>query len=50
MSLAAAQQLQPIWSELSEKVVRFDDSLTASKSRLAELLEDIHLEIPKEIS
>jgi len=50
VSLAAAQQLQPIWSELSEKVVRFDDSLAASKARLTELLEDINLEIPKEIS
>jgi propane monooxygenase small subunit len=50
VSLAAARQLQPIWSELSEKVVRFDDSLAASKAHLAELLEDIHLEIPKEIS
>ncbi len=50
VSLAAAQQLQPIWSELSEKVVRFDDSLAASKARLAQLLEDIHLETPKEIS
>ena len=27
VSLAAAQQLQPIWSEISEKVVRFEDSL-----------------------
>ena len=50
VSLAAGRQLQPIWSELSEKVVRFDDSLAASKAHLAELLEDIHLEIPKEIS
>ena len=37
-------------AELSEKVVRFDDSLAASKARLTELLEDIHLETPKEIS
>jgi len=49
VSLAAAQQLQPIWSELSEKVVRFDDSLAASKVRLTELLEDINLETPKEV-
>ena len=33
VSLAAAQQLQPIWSEISEKVVRFEDSLDASKQR-----------------
>ncbi len=50
VSLAAAQQLQPIWSEMSEKVVRFDDSLAAAKTRIADLLEDITLETPKEIS
>ena len=45
----AAQQLQPIWSQPSEKVVRFEDSLTRSKPRMADLLEDLTLEIPKEI-
>jgi propane monooxygenase small subunit len=50
VSLAAAQQLQPIWSEISEKVVKFDDSLAAAKTRMADLLEDITLEAPKEIS
>jgi propane monooxygenase small subunit len=49
VSLAAAQGLQPIWSQLSEKVVRFDDSLARAKSRLADLLEDLTLDIPKEI-
>ncbi len=50
VSLAAAQELQPIWSELSEKVVRFEDGLDASKQRLSDLLEDITLETPKEVS
>ena len=50
VSLAAAQQLQPIWSEVSEKVVRFEDSLDASKQRMCDLLEDITLEAPKEVS
>ena len=50
VSLAAAQQLQPIWSEISEKVVKFEDSLDASKQRLSDLLEDITLETPKEVS
>jgi propane monooxygenase small subunit len=50
VSLAAARQMQPIWSELSEKVVRFDDSMAASKARLSELLEAINLETPKEVS
>src|SRR5215207_1371172 len=44
VSLAAAQQLQPIWSELSEKAVRFEDSLDVSKVRISELLEAINLE------
>jgi propane monooxygenase small subunit len=49
VSLEAAQQLQPIWSQVAEKHVRFDDSLTRSKSRMADLLEDLTLDIPKEI-
>lgn len=49
VSLEAAHQLQPIWSQLSEKVVRFEDSLARSKSRMADLLEDLTLDIPKEI-
>jgi propane monooxygenase small subunit len=49
VSLAAAQQMQPIWSQVSEKLVRFEDSLQRSKLRMADLLEDLTLEIPKEI-
>jgi propane monooxygenase small subunit len=49
VSLEAAQQLQPIWSQVAEKHVRFDDSLTRSKARMADLLEDLTLDIPKEI-
>ena len=49
VSLNAAQQLQPIWSQLSEKVVRFEDALARSKSRMADLLEDLTLDPPKEI-
>jgi hypothetical protein len=29
--------------------VRFDDGLSASKQRLADLMEDITVEIPKEV-
>src|SRR3954453_9104009 len=50
VSLNAGQTLQPIWSEVSEKAVRFEDSLDASKARLTELLEAINLETPKEVS
>ncbi len=49
-SLEAAHQLQPIWSQPSEKVVRFEDSLARSRQRLTDLLEDITLDIPKELS
>jgi propane monooxygenase small subunit len=49
VSLEAAHRLQPIWSQVAEKVVRFDDSLARSTSRMTDLLEDIKLEIPKEI-
>jgi propane 2-monooxygenase small subunit len=47
-SAAAAQQLQPIWSQPAEKVVRFDDALARSRQRMADLLEDLTLEMPKE--
>ena len=49
-ALAAARQLQPIWSQLSEKVVRFEDSLERSEQRMASLLGDIGLETPKEVT
>jgi propane 2-monooxygenase small subunit len=49
VSMAAAQQLQPIWSQLSEKVVRFDESLARSQQRLGDLLEDLTIEMPTEV-
>ncbi len=48
-SLAAAHQLQPIWSQLPEKVVRFEDSLERSRLRCTDLLEDLTLATPKEL-
>jgi propane monooxygenase small subunit len=47
-AIAAARQLQPIWSQISEKVVRFEDSLERSRGRLQSLAEDIGLQTPKE--
>jgi propane monooxygenase small subunit len=41
---SAARTLQPIWSQISEKVVRFEDSLERSKQRQQALLADIGLE------
>ncbi len=49
-SLEAAHQLQPIWSQVSEKAVRFEDSLERSRQRMIDLLEDITLATPKELS
>ena len=40
----AGRQLQPIWSQLSDKVVRFEDSLERSRTRQESLLADIGLE------
>jgi propane monooxygenase small subunit len=39
----AARNLQPIWSQISEKVVRFEDSLERSQQRQQALLADIGL-------
>jgi propane 2-monooxygenase small subunit len=48
-AVAAARQLQPIWSQISEKVVRFEDSLERSRGRLETLVDDIGLKTPKEV-
>jgi propane monooxygenase small subunit len=47
--VAAAQQLQPIWSQPAEKVVRFEDSFERSRLRFEGLLNDLALEIPQEV-
>jgi propane 2-monooxygenase small subunit len=49
-TVAAARNLQPIWSQLSEKVVRFEDSFERSRERFESLLGDIGLEAPKEVT
>jgi propane monooxygenase small subunit len=46
----AGRQLQPIWSQLSEKVVRFEDSFERSRLRFESLLGDLGLETPKEVT
>ncbi|WP_037370746.1 aromatic/alkene monooxygenase hydroxylase subunit beta [Amycolatopsis orientalis] len=47
--LAAAEALQPIWSQPAEKTRTFADSLAASKEKFAQLLEEIGLDVPKEL-
>jgi propane 2-monooxygenase small subunit len=49
-SVEAAHQLQPIWSQLPEKVVRFEDSFGRSRERFESLLGDLGLDTPKELS
>jgi len=41
--------MQPIWSQLSDKVIRFEDSFERSRLRLETLLGEIGLETPKEV-
>jgi propane monooxygenase small subunit len=48
-SVAAARQLQPLWSQVSEKVVSFEDSLARATLRFSDLLDDLGLESPKEL-
>jgi propane monooxygenase small subunit len=48
-SVAAGRGLQPIWSQLSERVVTFDDSATRAKIRFRELLTELGLTYDKEL-
>jgi propane monooxygenase small subunit len=43
-AVEAARNLQPIWSQLSEKVVRFEDSFDRSRGRFEELCSDIGIQ------
>ncbi|MEU0470889.1 MULTISPECIES: aromatic/alkene monooxygenase hydroxylase subunit beta [unclassified Amycolatopsis] len=47
--LDAAYALQPIWSQPAEKARTFADSLGATKEKFTQLLEEIGLDIPKEL-
>jgi propane 2-monooxygenase small subunit len=40
-AVAAGRTLQPIWSQPSEKIVRFEDSFDRSQERFEHLLTDI---------
>jgi propane 2-monooxygenase small subunit len=46
-ALAAGRNLQPIWSQPTEKVVRFEDSFERSRERFESFLGDIGLSAPK---
>lgn len=49
ISLNAARQLQPIWSQPHEKVVTFAQSMETAKERLRIVLSDLDVDIPKEL-
>lgn len=49
-AVVAARNLQPIWSQLSEKVVRFEASREHSHERFESLLGALGLETPKEVT
>ncbi|HEY0451412.1 aromatic/alkene monooxygenase hydroxylase subunit beta [Actinophytocola sp.] len=49
VSVRAAQELQPIWSQPAEKVVSFADSWTAARSSFSTLLGELGLSEPKEL-
>jgi propane monooxygenase small subunit len=46
----AGRNLQPIWSQLSEKVVRFEDSFERSRLRFDDLVGALGLETPKGVT
>lgn len=48
--LEAARMMQPLWSQPDAKPPRFEDGLDHCKSRFSEILADLHLPIPKELS
>ena len=49
-AVTAARQLQPIWSQISEKVIRFEDSFDRSRGRFEEITGFLGLEAPMEVA
>ena len=45
----AARRLQPVWSQASEKVVRFEDSFASAQARFEGFLDELSLQSPKEL-
>ena len=50
VSLRAARDLQPIWSQPQEKVITFADSLECAKDSFRSIIADLDLPEPKELS
>jgi propane monooxygenase small subunit len=49
LSLIAARQLQPVWSQIPEKTVSFEESLGRATLRFGDILGNLGLESPKEL-
>jgi propane monooxygenase small subunit len=49
LAIPAARALQPLWSQPDSKPVRFEDALDRVKSRFAGIVDDLSLELPKEL-
>jgi propane monooxygenase small subunit len=50
LSIAAARELQPIWSQPQERTVPFAESFEAARTGLRSVLSDLDLDQPKELS
>jgi len=48
-SVAAARQLQPVWSQPKQKILRFEDAYDRAKQRFESILQKLGLELPKEV-
>ena len=48
--IAAARELQPLWSQPDIKPPRFEDSLDRAKHRFSGILSDLGLTDPKELT
>jgi propane monooxygenase small subunit len=48
-SVSAARQLQPLWSQTSLKVRRFEDAYESVKDRFTSLLSTLEIQLPKEV-
>jgi propane monooxygenase small subunit len=49
-ALAAARELQPLWSQPDAKPPRFEDGLDRAKNRFSGILSELNLQDPKELT
>jgi propane monooxygenase small subunit len=48
--LAAARTMQPLWSQPNALPPRFEDALDRAKTRFAEIVSDLGLDVPQELT